>query len=107
MIKSLTTIKNNENKNKNEISNNSNYLSIFSLVHAYNLYNDDDKAILQSLNENENNNENKNKNKKILLHHMKIQFDDDWLISQSNKHTNYTIRDDDTLITQSINHGKN
>ena len=67
-----------------------NYLTKMSHAHAHNMYNDDDKAISQSLKEQNNN-------------QIKIKVENEWLTSKSEAHAFAGIQDDDTEINKSLN----
>lgn len=88
MRRFLTTIK--KTTSKSFISD-TNYLTHMSNAHANNTYNDDDKAITQSIKE------------QINKSHINLKFDNDWLTKKSEAHAFTGIQDEDKAIIKSLN----
>ncbi len=94
MRRFLTTVKNTAIKS---YGSDSNYLTSISTAHANNLYNDDDKAITESL---------KSQGIKIKQVETIKPPDNKWLTDKSIAHANSTVQDEDKLILESIDKQK-
>ncbi len=86
MRRFLTTIKKTTEK---AFVADSNYLTKMSHAHAHNTYNDDDKAIIKSLQEQKSN--------------IKIKLENEWLTAQAETHAFTGVQDEDKEIIKSIN----
>ena len=86
MRRFLTTIKKTTEK---AFVADSNYLTKMSHAHANNTYNDDDKAIVKSLQE-----QNLN---------IKLKLDNEWLTTKAETHASTGVQDEDKEIIKSIN----
>ncbi len=86
MRRFLTTIKKTTEK---AFVADSNYLTKMSHAHAHNTYNDDDKAIIKSLQEQKST--------------TKLNIDNEWFTARAETHAFTGVQDEDKEIIKSIN----